>query len=189
MGLLTRLSGCGLDSWDRSTKSVLYRLQISMVAKLKCFLSLLIITVAASLLLVCYFCMTSTIGMPQYEKSSVENLSYSELRIFNLGCISRKLRDYKPNLSKTSVPYRHPNIVHYVMLSATPRYQLIFRDYMSMLYAYKFLEPEKIILHTNTDVVGAYWMSIQEWSDIVVEIHKIERVPKLAEVKVKYISH
>ena len=162
---------------------------MSTVAKFKCFLSLLIITVAASLLPVCYFCMTSTVGVPKYEKSSVENLSDNELCKRNLVCISRKLRNYKLNIINTSVPYLHPNIVHYVMLSATPRYQLIFRDYMSMLSVYKFLKPEKIILHTNTDVVGAYWMSIQEWSDIVVEIHKIERVPKLAGVKVKYISH
>ena len=60
---------------------------------------------------------------------------------------------------------------------------------MSMLSSYKFLKPDKIVLHTNTDIVGAYWKSIQEWSDIVVEIHKIERVPKLAGVKVKHIEH
>ena len=60
---------------------------------------------------------------------------------------------------------------------------------MSKLSAYKFLKPENSILHNNTDVVGTYWKYIQEWSDIMVEIHKIERVPKLAGVKVKYISH
>ena len=60
---------------------------------------------------------------------------------------------------------------------------------MSMLSSYKFLKPEKIILHTNADVVGAYWKSTQEWNETVVEIHKIERVPKLAGVKVKYIQH
>ena len=37
--------------------------------------------------------------------------------------------------------------------------------------------------------MGAFWKSIQEWSDTVVEIHKIERVPKLAGVKVKHVEH
>ena len=134
--------------------------------------------------------------MPQHEKTSVENLDDSVenlddsvARILNPGCISRKLSDYKPYITNTSVLYHHPNIAHYVVLSTTSRYQLIFLDYMSMLSSYKFLKPEKIILHTNTDIVGAYWKSIQEWSDTMVEIHKIERVPKIAGVKVKFIEH
>ena len=156
--------------------------------KLKRSVSLLVFTVAAYLL-VCYFSYTGNVDMPQYEKDSVENLDDSEAGILNPGCISGKLRDYKPIITKTSALYHHPNIVHYVMLSTTPQYQLIFRDYMSMLSAYKFLKPGKIILHTNADVVGAYWKFIQVWSDTVVEIHKIERVPKLAGVKVRHISH
>ena len=107
--------------------------------------------------------------------------------MLNPGCISKKMSDYKPRI--TSVLYHHPNIVHYVMFSTTPRYQLIFRDYMSMLSVYKFLKPEKIILHTNTDIVGAYWKSMQEWKDSTVEINKVKRVPKLANVEVKYIEH
>ena len=160
---------------------------MSTVDKLKCYVRLFIITVAATL--VCYFSFTSIVGMPQLENASIENLDNSEDSIHNPGCTSRKLRDYKPDATKTYALYHHPNIVHYVMLSTTPRNQLIFRDYMSMLSCYKFLKPEKIILHTNTDIVGPYWESIQEWNDIVVEIHKIERVPKLAGVKVKYIEH
>ena len=127
--------------------------------------------------------------MPQHEKSIVENLDDSKDGILNPGCISRELRDYKPYITNTSVLFHHPNIVHYVVLSTTPQYQLIFRDYMSILSSYKFIKPEKIILHTNTGVVGAYWKFIQEWSDIVVEIHIIARVPKLAGVTVKYIEH
>ena len=126
--------------------------------------------------------------MPQHEMASVDNLDSVD-RILNPGCISRNLRDYKPNITKTSVLYHHPNIVHYVLLSRTSQYQLIFRDYMSILSFYKFLKPEKIILLTNADVVGTYWKSTQEWNDIVVEIHKIERVPKLAGVPVNAIEH
>ena len=125
---------------------------------------------AAYLLLICYFSFTSNVGIPQHEKATVENLDDSEAGILNPGCISRKLRDYKPYISNPSGLYHHPNIVNYVVLT-TPRYQLIFRDYMSILSSYKFLKHVKIILHTNTDVVGAYWKSIQEWSDTVVEIH------------------
>ena len=174
---------------DRSTRSLTDRLQMSLLDKLKWYVRLSVIAVAAYLLLLCYFSFPSVVGMLQYDKASVENLDDIKAGILNPGCISRRLRDYKPYTTKTSVLYHHPNIVHYVMFSEKPQYQLIFRDYMSMLSAYKFLKPEKIILHTNTDVVGAYWKSIQEWSDTVVEIHKIERVPKLAGVKVTYISH
>ena len=169
---------CSEVQADRSTRSVLVRLQMSTVEKLKCVVSLLTITAAAYMLLLCYFGFTS-VGIPDV----------SEAGIVNPGCISRELRDYKPYITNTSVLYHHPNIVHYVMFSRIPRYQLIFRDYMSMLSSYKFLKPEKIIMHTNTDVVGAYWKSIQEWTDIVVEIHKIERVPKLAGVTVESIEH
>ena len=37
--------------------------------------------------------------------------------------------------------------------------------------------------------MGACWTSIQVCSGTVVEIHKIERVPKLAGVKVESIEH
>ena len=127
-------------------------------------------------------------SVDQHEMASVDNLDSVD-RILNPGCISRNLRDYKPNITKTSVLYHHPNIVHYVLLSRTSQYQLIFRDYMSILSSYKFLKPEKIILLTNADVVGTYWKSTQEWSDIVIEIHKLERVPKLAGVTINYIQH
>ena len=107
---------------DRSTRSMLYRLQMSTVDKLKkCYVSLLIITIAAYLLLLCYLNFTSNVGMPQHD---------SEADILNTGCISRKLRDYKPYITNTSVLYHHPDIVHYVVLSITPRYQLIYREYM-----------------------------------------------------------
>ena len=154
---------------DRSTRSLFYRLQMSTVHILKCCVGLFVISVAATLLLLLYyFSFTYNVGMSQLENASVENLDDSEAGIHNPGCISRKLRDYKPNVTKTSALYQHPNIVHYVVLSTTPRYQLILHDYMSMLSCNKFLKPEKIILHTSTDIVGLYWKSIQEWSDIVV---------------------
>ena len=50
----------------RSTRSLLYTLQMSVADKLKCYVS--IITVAASLLLLlCYFNFTGNIGVPQLE--------------------------------------------------------------------------------------------------------------------------
>ena len=171
---------------DRSTRALLYRLQMSSVDKLMCYFTF---TVAVLLLLLCYYSLKSNVVVPPLENESIENLDDSKAGILNPGCVSRILRDYKPNVTKTSALYHHPNIVHYVMISTTPQYQLIFRDYMSMLSCYKFLKPEKIILHTNTDIVGPYWKSIQEWSAIMVEIHKIERVPTLAGVKVKHIEH
>ena len=74
---------------DRSTRSVLYRLQISTVDKLKCYVSLFI-TVAVHLLLLCNFSFTSNVDMLQHEKAGVENLDDSE---------ARKLRDYKPYIT------------------------------------------------------------------------------------------
>ena len=97
---------------DRSTRSLLYRLQMSSVDKLKCYFTF---TVAASLLLLCYFSLKSNIGMPPLENASIENLDESKAGILNPGCVSRKLRDYKPNVTKSSALYHHPNIVHYVM--------------------------------------------------------------------------
>ena len=58
--------------------------------------------------------------MPQHDKASVENLDDSEAGILNPGCISRKLRDYKPYMTNTSVLSHHPNIVHYVVISTAP---------------------------------------------------------------------
>ena len=58
--------------------------------------------------------------MPQHDKASVENLEDSEAGILNPGCISRKLRDYKPYMTNTSVLSHHPNIVHYVVISTAP---------------------------------------------------------------------
>ena len=70
----------------RSTRTLLYRLQMSMADKLKCYVS--IITVAASLLLLlCYFNFTGSIGMPQLENASIENLDDSKASIHNPGRI------------------------------------------------------------------------------------------------------
>ena len=70
----------------RSTRTLLYTLQMSVADKLKCYVS--IITVVASLLLLlCYFSFTGSIGMPQLENASIENLDDSEAGIHNPGCI------------------------------------------------------------------------------------------------------
>ena len=63
-----RRTQCSVIHADRSTGSVLYRLQISTVDKLKCYVSLLIITVAASVLLLCYFVFTTNVDIPQMRR-------------------------------------------------------------------------------------------------------------------------
>ena len=67
---------------------------MSTVDKLKCYVCLLMITVATSVLLLCYFSFTSNVGMRQHDKANVENLDDGVVGILNPGCISRKLRDY-----------------------------------------------------------------------------------------------
>ena len=88
---------CSVIHVDRSTRSVLYRLQMSMVDKLRYFVNLLIITVAAYLLLLYYFRFTNNVGIPQHVEASVQNLDDSEAGILNPGCILRELRDYLYN--------------------------------------------------------------------------------------------
>ncbi len=62
-------------------------------------------------------------------------------------------------------------------------------DYMAMMSAYKFVKPERIIIHTYTDIVGKYWELTQNWSNISVQMNKVGRIDKLSGKHVDYIEH
>ena len=80
------------------------------IALPKCYFTF---TVAASLLLLCYFRLKSNVGMPPLENASIDNLDDRKAGILDPGCLSRKLRDYNSNVTKTSALYHHPNIVQF----------------------------------------------------------------------------
>ena len=78
----------------------------------------------------------------------------------NPGCIEKKLNRYRP--MDTGRVYHYLPIVHYAKLTwSSQSVSLNFREYTSVLSVYKFLQPERIIFHINTDVVGKYWDKIK----------------------------
>ncbi len=92
----------------------------------------------------------------------------------NPGCTSRQLDNYK-SVDIGDV-YRHPSVVQYVKLSRDDSpVNLTFMDYMAMMSAYKFLQPERFIIHTYTDVRGEYWNLVQKWTKTSVKVNKVKR--------------
>lgn len=108
--------------------------------------------------------------------------------IINPGCKEKKLNKYRP--IDMGQEYHYPSIVHYAKLTwGGNSVSLNFREYTSVLSVYKFLQPERIIFHTNTDMVGKYWDQIKSWRNVQVEVKKIPRVRSIGGRNVGYIQH
>ena len=98
--------------------------------------------------------------------------------IVNPGCISRRLQDFRP--VKTGAVYHHPPIVQYAKLSTgRSPVSLTFMDYIAMMSAYKLLKPERIVIHTYTDIHGKYWNLTQRWENTTVQMNKVSRFGKI----------
>ena len=111
--------------------------------------------------------------------ASVNSTSY-----INPGCIKHSLNAYRP--IQTSKVYHHPSIVHYIKLSQSGRdTSLSFREYLSVMSAYKLLKPERILVHSNTNIKGEYWNQAQKWTGTSVEVNRVKRVTQL---NGKYVS-
>ena len=109
----------------------------------------------------------------------------------NPGCTERKLAKYKA--VDQGVVYNHPSLVQYAKLAMNKEAKavnLTFMNYMALLSAYKFLQPEKIMIHSYTDITGKYWDLVQKW-DTALVVNKVERVEVLGgrEVPPKLITH
>ena len=120
-------------------------------------------------------------------RRQVQNLDDSVARILNPG-FEENCEITSPMVTKTSVLYHHANIVYYVLLSTKSNTSSSFVTSCQRLSSYKFLEPEKIILHTNTDVVGAYWKSIQERSVPWEKSTKLKEFLSLLEWRLNALS-
>lgn len=106
----------------------------------------------------------------------------------NPGCLFKKFDMYMP--IDVGVIYHHPSIVHYAKLStdASP-VSLTFLEHMSVLSAYKFLRPKRIIIHTYGDIVGRYWNRIKKWNRTSIEVNKVERVTHFGDKKVEFVQN
>ena len=97
----------------------------------------------------------------------------------NPGCTTRKIDDYKP-VDRIAY-YHHPSLIQYAKLSkqdSDAPVSLTFMEYVALLSAHKFLKPDKILIHTYTNITGKYWDMVQKW-DTPVVIRKNERVVKV----------
>jgi len=82
--------------------------------------------------------------------------------------------------------YSHPEIVHFVYLSSSsPR--LNFRQYLSILSAYKFFRPERILLHSNVAPSGTYWDLAVKTAGI--QYNHVERVRHVGGKAFSYVQH
>ena len=106
----------------------------------------------------------------------------------NLGCITKKLDEYRPlNMGLT---YHHPSIVHYAKLSKDGEaVRLTFLEYMSIMAAYKFLRPERILIHTYTEIEGKYWNTVKNWIGTSIEAHQVQPITHFGDKQVQYIEH
>lgn len=105
----------------------------------------------------------------------------------NPGCIKHSLNAYRP--VQTSLIYHHPSIVHYIKLSQNDRdTSLHFREYLSMMSAYKLLKPERILVHSNANINGERWNQVQEWVGTTVEVNHVKRVTQLNGKHVSWIQ-
>ena len=107
----------------------------------------------------------------------------------NPGCITRELAKYKP--IDTGTVYHHPSLIHYAKLSSSPSpdpVSLTFMEYVALMSAHKFYRPERIMLHTYTDITGKYWDMVQNWTT-PIQVNKLERVTHVGGKKLHYITH
>lgn len=98
----------------------------------------------------------------------------------NPGCIAREIGKYKPPAESETV-YHHPSLIQYAKLSKSrtaTTVNLTFMEYVAAMSAYKFLKPEKIMIHTYTDIAGKYWDLMQKWNTSIV-LNRVTRVEKL----------
>ena len=87
----------------------------------------------------------------------------------------------------TGKVYHHPPIVHYAKLSKDGQaVSLNFRDYSSALSAHKFIQPEKIIFHTYSDMSGKYWDMIK---GVEIVLNKIPCIRKFGDKAPAWIQH
>ncbi len=133
--------------------------------------------------------------VPRYQPPKLKSPiapSPRSLKI-NPGCLHEglTLSDYKP--VDTELTYHHPSVVQYAKLSRSGKpVSFRFRDYMAIMSAYKFIQPEKIIIHTYGDIKGKYWGLMQKWNNNAntrIEVNKVQRVSKLGGKKVKFVEH
>ena len=125
---------------------------------------------------------TNSTPSPASSTAAVSNSSY-----INPGCIKRKLTWYLPVDTRTT--YFHPPIVHYAKLSRSGFVTLSFTDYMAVMSAYKFLLPQKILVHTYGNITGKYWDLTQSWTGTSVEMNKVNRVTSFGGKRPSYIAH
>ena len=107
----------------------------------------------------------------------------------NPGCTTRQLAKYKP--IDTETVYHHPSLIHYAKLSSSPSpdpVSLTFMEYVALMSAHKFYRPERIMLHTYTDITGKYWDMVQNWTT-PIQVNKLERVTHVGGKKLHYITH
>ena len=120
---------------------------------------------------------------------SINSSSTDFSSIINPGCRERALKAYRP--VKTARRYHHPPIVHYAKFHGGPdgSLSLTFVEYLSMLSAYKVLQPKIIFLHSNGRFVGKYWNITQTWTNTTVRVNIIEKLTHFGKVKIGYIEH
>ena len=97
----------------------------------------------------------------------------------NPGCIARKAKTY--TAVDMGIEYKHPSLIQYAKLTkneSDPTPSLSFMEYMALMSAYKFLKPERIMIHTYTNLTGEYWDLVQHWNTSFV-VNKVQRVKKL----------
>ena len=82
--------------------------------------------------------------------------------------------------------YSHPEIVHYAYLSGSSP-QLTFRQYLSVLSAYKFYRPKRILLHSTFAPSGTYWDLAVKTTGI--EYNHVERVTRIGGKAPGWVQH
>ena len=105
----------------------------------------------------------------------------------NPGCKRKILFYYRPQRAPTV--YHHPPLVHYVRFGQSSTISLSYMDYMAMMSAYKFAKPERIIIHSDSDIQGKYWDLAQKWTGTSVVVNKVARVRTLGGKSVSWIQH
>ena len=110
----------------------------------------------------------------------------------NPGCSSGNLLSYRPR--RPGPEYFHPNVVHYMKLAADVKQgdhgTINFIEYVSMLSFHSFLNPDKIIIHSNLEKFsGKYWDMVQKWTTSRVELRKISIPSTIGGKKWKYVEH
>ena len=124
--------------------------------------------------------------IPDTNKSAQQSFSTTSTNYgINPGCVSRKLADYKP--IQTATVYHHPPIVHYAWFGSD--INIDFMQYVAMLSAYRFLKPERIIVHSNANIGGKYWDLTQKWEGTSVEVNKVATIHQLGGRHVSYVQH